>query len=94
MLIEKSAQYYLKRARASAKEKEFDVPHELQARKDVNIDELFPLTIACISDLSVKIAKESISVAIPMPIKSGSTQRVCIITASRESSAVDQLRLW
>lgn len=62
MLIEKSAQYYLKRARASAKEKEFDVPDELQARKDVNIDELFPLTIACISDLSVKIAKEDISV--------------------------------
>ena len=62
MLIEKRAQYYLKRARASAKEKEFDVPDELQARKDVNVDELFPLTIACISDLSVKIAKENISV--------------------------------
>lgn len=59
MLVEKRAQYYLKRARASAKEIEFDVPLELQAKKDVDVDELFPLTIACISDLSVKIAKES-----------------------------------
>ena len=57
MLIEKNAQYYLKRTRAFAKEIEFDIPEELRAPKDVNIDELFPIAIACIADLSADIVR-------------------------------------
>ena len=57
MLIEKNAQYYLKRTRAFAKESEFDIPIELRAPKDVNIDELFPVAIACIADLSADIVR-------------------------------------
>ena len=37
MLIEKNAQYYLKRTRAFAKEIEFDIPEELRAQKDICI---------------------------------------------------------
>ena len=57
MLIEKNAQYYLKRTRAFAKEIEFDIPNELRASQDVNIDELFPVAIACIADLSADIVR-------------------------------------
>ena len=57
MLIEKNAQYYLKRTRAFAKEVEFDIPDELRAKKDINVNELFPLTIACIVDLSADIVR-------------------------------------
>ena len=57
MLIEKNAQYYLKRTRAFAKEIEFDIPEELRAQKDINIDELFPVAIACIADLSADIVR-------------------------------------
>jgi len=57
MLIEKNAQYFLKRTRAFAKEIEFDIPEDLRAPKDVNIDELFPVAIACIADLSADIVR-------------------------------------
>ena len=57
MLIEKNAQYYLKRTRAFAKEVEFDIPEELRANKEINVNELFPLTIACIADLSADIVR-------------------------------------
>lgn len=57
MLIDKNAQYFLKRARAFAKEIEFDIPEGLRAIKDVNIDELFPVAIACIADLSADIVR-------------------------------------
>ncbi len=57
MLIDKNAQYYLKRTRAFAKEVEFDIPENLRASKDININELFPLTIACIADLSADIVR-------------------------------------
>lgn len=57
MLIDKNAQYFLKRTRAFAKEIEFDIPVELRAIKDVNIDELFPVAIACIADLSADIVR-------------------------------------
>lgn len=57
MLIEKNAQYLLKRTRAFAKEIEFDIPEELRAVNDVNINELFPVTIACIADLSADIVR-------------------------------------
>lgn len=53
MQLEKKSQYYLKRARATAKEIEFKVPDELKATKDVDIDELFPVAIACIADLAL-----------------------------------------
>ena len=62
MLIENRANYYLKRTRASAKEIEFNVPIELRAKKDVNIDELFPLAIACIADLAAGIVRGEIKV--------------------------------
>lgn len=57
MLIEKNAKYYLKRTRAYAKEIEFDIPSELRTRKDVPIEELFPVAIACIADLSAEIVR-------------------------------------
>lgn len=57
MLIDKNAQYFLKRTRAFAKEIEFDIPEELRAIKDVNIDELFPVAIACVADLSADIVR-------------------------------------
>ena len=57
MLIDKNAQYFLKRTRAFAKEIEFDIPEGLRAIKDVNIDELFPVAIACIADLSADIVR-------------------------------------
>ena len=41
MLIEKNAQYYLKRTRAFAKEIEFDIPEHLRTKKEVDINELF-----------------------------------------------------
>jgi len=62
MLIEKNSKYYLKRARAFSKEIEFDVPEDLQSKKDVNIEELFPLAIACIADLSSGIVRGKIAV--------------------------------
>ena len=62
MQLEKKSQYYLKRARATAKEIEFKVPDELKATKDVDIDELFPVAIACIADLSSGIIRQEISV--------------------------------
>lgn len=62
MLIDKNAQYFLKRTRAFAKEIEFDIPKELRAVKDVNIDELFPVAIACIADLSADIVRGKESV--------------------------------
>ena len=40
MLIEKNAQYYLKRTRAFAKEIEFDIPEHLRTKKEVDINEL------------------------------------------------------
>lgn len=57
MLIDKNAQYFLKRTRAFAKEMEFDIPEELRALKDINIDELFPVAIACVADLSADIVR-------------------------------------
>lgn len=57
MLIDKNAQYFLKRTRAFAKEIEFEIPEELRAIKDVNIDELFPVAIACVADLSADIIR-------------------------------------
>ena len=57
MLIDKNAQYFLKRTRAFAKEIEFNIPEELRASKDINIDELFPVAIACIADLSADIVR-------------------------------------
>lgn len=57
MLIDKNAQYFLKRTRAFAKEIEFNIPEELRTPKDVNIDELFPVAIACIADLSACIVR-------------------------------------
>lgn len=57
MLIDKNAQYFLKRTRAFAKEIEFNIPKELRAVKDVNIDELFPVAIACVADLSADIVR-------------------------------------
>lgn len=57
MLIEKTSEYYLKRARAFAKEIEFNIPENLRAIKDVDIEDLFPLVIACIADLSVAIVR-------------------------------------
>ena len=57
MLIEKEAQYYLKRTRAYAKEIEFDIPEELRSRKDDGVDELFPVAIACIADLAADIVR-------------------------------------
>ncbi|MCM1524895.1 MAG: DEAD/DEAH box helicase, partial [Ruminococcus sp.] len=62
MQIENNSQYYLKRARASAKEIEFNVPDDLKSKKDVNIDELFPLAIACIADLSSSIIRQEIPI--------------------------------
>lgn len=62
MQIKNKSQYYLKRARASAKEIEFNVPNELKAIKDVNIDDLFPLAIACIADLSSGIIRQEIPI--------------------------------
>lgn len=62
MQLEKKSQYYLKRARATAKEIEFRVPDELKAKKDVDIDELFPVAIACIADLSSGIIRQEIPV--------------------------------
>ncbi|MDE6593539.1 MAG: DEAD/DEAH box helicase [Oscillospiraceae bacterium] len=52
----------MKRARASAKEIEFNVPDDLKSKKDVNIDELFPLAIACIADLSSGIIRQEIPI--------------------------------
>lgn len=60
MHLESKSQYYLKRARATAKEIEFKVPDELKAKKDVDIDELFPVAIACIADLSSSIIRREI----------------------------------
>ncbi len=57
MLIDKNAQYFLKRTRAFAKEVEFNIPEDLRAIKDINIDELFPVSIACIADLSADIVR-------------------------------------
>lgn len=57
MLIEKTSEYYLKRTRAFAKEIEFNIPESLRAIKDVDIDDLFPLVIACIADLSAEIVR-------------------------------------
>ena len=57
MLIEKTSKYYLKRTRAFAKEIEFDIPENLRAVKDVDVDDLFPLVIACIADLSAEIVR-------------------------------------
>ena len=62
MQLEKKSQYYLKRARATAKEIEFRVPDGLKAKKDVDIDELFPVAIACIADLSSGIIRQEIPV--------------------------------
>ena len=62
MLIENSSKYYLKRTRAFSKEIEFNVPEDLQSKKDVNIEELFPLAIACIADLSADIVRGKIKV--------------------------------
>ncbi len=61
MQIKSNSQYYLKRTRAAAKEIEFNVPDELKAIKDVDIDELFPVSIACIADLSSGIIRQQIS---------------------------------
>ena len=61
MLIENNSNYYLKRARAFAKEMEFNIPDELRSKKDIDIDELFPLAIACISDLSADIVRGKIN---------------------------------
>ncbi len=47
MLIEKNAQYYLKRTRAFAKEIEFDIPEELRAQKDINIPWWLELCFCC-----------------------------------------------
>ena len=57
MLIEKNAKYFLKRTRAYAKEIEFNIPDELRSPKDVDIEELFPVAIACIADLSAEIVR-------------------------------------
>ena len=57
MLIEKNAKYFLKRARAYAKETEFNIPDELRSPRDVHIEELFPIAIACIADLSADIVR-------------------------------------
>lgn len=57
MLIEKNAQYYLKRTRAFAKEIEFDIPEHLRTKKEVDINELFPVVIGCIADLSADIVR-------------------------------------
>ena len=38
------------------------VPDELKAKKDVDIDELFPVAIACIADLSSGIIRQEIPV--------------------------------
>ena len=57
MLIEKNAKYFLKRTRAYAKEIEFNIPDELRSPKDVPIEELFPVAIACIADLSADIVR-------------------------------------
>lgn len=62
MLIENSSKYYLKRTRAFSKEIEFNVPEDLQSKKDVNIEELFPVAIACIADLSADIVRDKIKV--------------------------------
>lgn len=62
MLIEKNSKYYLKRARAFSKEIEFNVPEDLQSKKDVNIEELFPLAIAYVADLSAGIVRGKITV--------------------------------
>ena len=58
MLIEKNAQYYLKRTRAFAKEIEFDIPEHLRTKKEVDINELFPVVIGCIADLSADIVRD------------------------------------
>lgn len=57
MLIEKNAKYFLKRTRAYAKEIEFNIPDELRTPRDVPIEELFPVAIACIADLSADIVR-------------------------------------
>ena len=57
MLIERNSTYYLKRTRAFAKEIEFGIPENLRAPKDIDIDDLFPLVIACIADLSADIVR-------------------------------------
>ena len=57
MLIERNSTYYLKRTRAFAKEIEFNIPENLRAPKDIDIDDLFPLVIACIADLSAEIVR-------------------------------------
>ena len=45
-------EYYLKRTRAAAKEIELGVAEEDRARKDITIEELFPLTVSIIGDVS------------------------------------------
>lgn len=62
MLIANRAKYYLKRVRAAAKEIEFDVPLNFRAKKDIEIEELFPLAIASIADLSAGIVRGDIKV--------------------------------
>ncbi len=70
MLIGKNAEYYLKRTRAAAKENELDVPNELRARRDIDIQELFPTAIACIADLSADIVRGVVKKDIVSDVKS------------------------
>lgn len=51
-------EYYLKRTRAAAKEIELGVAEEDRARKDITIEELFPLTVSIIGDVSYRINTE------------------------------------
>ena len=49
--------YYLKRTQATAKEEEFCVPVDLRAKRDIETEKLFPLTISMLGDISGKIIR-------------------------------------
>lgn len=53
-MISKS-EYYLKRTRAAAKEIELGVPETARAKKDIHVENLFPLVVSYVGDLAYKI---------------------------------------
>ena len=55
----KPSEYYLKRTRAAAKEIEFEVPEDVRAKKDIRIEDLFPLVISYVGDSAYKIVSNN-----------------------------------
>lgn len=57
------SEYYLKRTRAAAKEIELGVPEGARAKKDIHVEDLFPLVVSYVGDFAYKIVRTNESLS-------------------------------